>query len=533
MNDRAREPFHLKRHFDWDVFLSHASLDNRAPEGQEGWISHVDYLLRQYIGGKISRELRSFIDRKRLSGNANLDEILPAVRNSAIFIAFISNAYVDLRRRPNWCQDEANEFYQHAHHHPTSKHIEKDSRIYKILLSSITRESQNPEYLRDIIEQPHCQFYGQDCDEKEVELRHDLEEEIKRKLYTKVNKVAIELAKILNSMEEQLASLHTLNNSAEELKTENIEPSQKSGITVYLAETTSDLEDQHFSLKHELEEKGYKVLPESLLPTRRKLVEEKVINCLQDSSLLVQLIGKEYGLVPEGAEKSLPVLQNDLAATHSQSHPEFLRLIWIPPNLHIEDFRQEQFVQSLHESLNDSCRGIDLIQTSFEEFKLYVLKKLEELSRPSQPEVTSQVTSTNEPKIKRIYLLYDKLDQEQVSQISDYLYNFDNLEVLEPIIVDEDDSISPAELREQHESSLKFSDAVLIYWGYSRRSWLQIKQSELIKITNTRSEPFLAKAIYVGEPLTPEKSGFKSREFSIIRGLDNAFDEFLSKVIGE
>jgi hypothetical protein len=533
MNDRATNSFHLQNDFAWDIFLSHASLDNQAPEGQEGWISHIDGLLRQYIGGKISRDLRSFLDRRRLSGNTSLDEILPKVRSSAVFVAFISNAYVDLRRTPNWCQNEANEFYQYASQHQISAHVERESRIYKILLSSVTRDSQNPEYLRNIIEQPHCQFYGKDLDEREVELRHDLEENIKRKLYTKVNKIAIELAEILNSMENKLASLNTPGDSEERSQVENLEPSKKSGITVYLAETTSDLEDQHFSLKHELEEKGYNVLSGILPLTRKYLIEEKITGCLQVASIFIQLVGKEYGVIPEGAEKSLPVLQNDLAATHSRLHPDFLRFVWMPPNLHIEDSRQEEFAGSLQDSLNEFGHGMDLSRTPFEEFKYFALTKLEELSRPVPSEKTPQNTGSNALKIRRIYLLYDKLDQEHISQIKNYLDSFDNLEVLEPIIAQEDDPISSAELRAHHENWLKLSDAVLIYWGHSRKSWLQMKQSELIKNTNMRSSPFLAQAIYLGEPLTPEKSSLKSKEFSIIRGLDSAFGQFLSQIVGE
>lgn len=532
MNDSKKKPSNLVQHFKWDVFLSHVTSNNKINELVEeklGLISYIKKLMTLYVGGHLSHDLRAFLSSDNLPGSTSLEQILPEVKRSAIFLVFLSDAYVDLNRESEWCQKEAIEFYNHAISQPIGIHIENRWRVFKILLDDVALEKQHPPYFRIIIQQPHFHLFKYDNNNKKVPLRPEFREETRRELFEKVGTIALEIVDMLKLLDSKL----TAQQAKQQATQQTNENSQQSNLIVYLADTTSDLGNQYHSLKHELREKGYTLLPESPLPTQINQVEKEVRAYLERASLSIHLVGEKYGLVPEGTECSLPVLQNQLAATHSQSHPEFLRIVWMSPNLHSEDFRQEQFIQSLQDLSSETDIKLDLNRNLFEEFKFFIYKKLEELKNLEQGGANSQPAVVTESTTKRVYLLYDKLDKDQVVQLKSYLYTFDNLEVLEPVVDESEASTDLTKLREQHESNLKLCDAVLIYWGYSRKNWLQAKQREVIKSTNARSIP-LPKAIYLGEPLSQEeKFKYQSWGFDIIQELDDALDQFLAQIIRE
>jgi hypothetical protein len=106
-------------------------------------------------------------------------------------------------------------------------------------------------------------------------------------------------------------------------------------LTVYLAETTSDLEEQRDMIKRELREYGCRILPDSQLPLVETGFIQQVKNYLDQSVLSIHLVGGCFGLVPEGSQKSIIVLQNELAAKKSKTG-KLQRLIWL-----LDDCRKE------------------------------------------------------------------------------------------------------------------------------------------------------------------------------------------------
>ena len=70
-------------------------------------------------------------------------------------------------------------------------------------------------------------------------------------------------------------------------------PPSQTGKTVYLAETTIDLQSERDSLKRELLENGHRVLPELPLPLSKAEFEREVQLLLEESDFAVHLVGGE------------------------------------------------------------------------------------------------------------------------------------------------------------------------------------------------------------------------------------------------
>src|SRR5262249_59720965 len=92
------------------------------------------------------------------------------------------------------------------------------------------------------------------------------------------------------------------------VKTQNTGSSPRapsSGITVYLAETTSDLSAERDQIRRDLQARGHAVLPDQHLPLTGPELEEEVRAMLQRCRLSIHLIGERHARVPEAATKSV------------------------------------------------------------------------------------------------------------------------------------------------------------------------------------------------------------------------------------
>ena len=101
------------------------------------------------------------------------------------------------------------------------------------------------------------------------------------------------------------------------------------GITVYLAETSSDVEADRETVKDVLLKSGYTVLPDQPLPADPAGLETAARDFLKRAMLSIHLIGQ---LPDEGGPFNSVLAQNALAAERD-SEANFSRLIWLPPGL--------------------------------------------------------------------------------------------------------------------------------------------------------------------------------------------------------
>jgi hypothetical protein len=296
---------------------------------------------------------------------------------------------------------------------------------------------------------------------------------------------------------------------------------------VYLAEASSDLKDQRDAIRRELQGNGYTVLPDQPLPLVASECTAFVRDQLARCRLSVHMIGRSYGMVPEGATESIIALQHDVAVERTEAGG-FCRLIWIPPDVTTTDVRQQQLLERLQSDPRNE-RGTDLLKTPIEDFKSVLHARLNPPS-PREPAAVSAspIRSSTGDAIKRIYLISDRRDVENTRALEDVLFGR-QFEVILPVF-DGDE----AQVRQEHEANLTECDAALIYYGAGNELWLRSKLRELQKIAGYgRTKPILATGVYVAPPATPEKGRFRSLEAIVIPGGDGPTAETLGPFLAK
>jgi hypothetical protein len=118
----------------------------------------------------------------------------------------------------------------------------------------------------------------------------------------------------------------------------------------------------------------------------------------------------------------------------------------------------------------------------------------------------------------RIYLCHDRRDAAAVEPLAEYLQS-QAYEVILPM--SEGD---PAQLDQDHQDTLRISDAVVLFWGAADEFWFRTKQRDLVRARGLgRERPFQAIGVYAAAPETPAKRALRSTEAVVIRRFEASF----------
>jgi hypothetical protein len=220
----------------------------------------------------------------------------------------------------------------------------------------------------------------------------------------------------------------------------------------------------------------------------------------------IHLIGKHYGVVPEGGELSLVEMQHELA-TSRDTQPTFSRLIWIPDGLQTQDERQRRVLERLRMDprIGD---GADLLETYFEDLRTTVQVWLKRDRTPVPPAAAAAGRGAETP---RIYLIADERDLAAIDPWADALFD-EGLEVIRPAFEGDE-----RDIREYHEENLATCDGVLIFYGAGNEPWLRRKLRELQKAAGYgRTKPHPSVGICLIGPRTAEKERFRTHEATVV-----------------
>jgi hypothetical protein len=457
--------------FDTEVFISYAHLDNQCARQGHEWISDFHRALAIRVGQLLGKEPQIWRDPKLQGNDVFAETLIERLRRVAVLVSVLSPRYL----RSEWTRRELEEFCQAANQ-TGGLDIDNKARIFKVVKTPVPRDLELP---------PLPSLLGYDFFKLDPESGRprELDDPDEKEYWIKIDDVAHDMCQLLEILESDSPR------SADGKK------------TVYLAETTLDLNDEHAAIRRELLEHGYQVLPSRTLPFVASDLISFVRAEMARCDLSIHLVGKTYSLVPEGGLHSLLEVQDELALERTEKG-EFQRLVWIPPGLQIQDERQRKFVESLR--LDPRIQhSTDLLETSLEDFKSVMFERLNK--KPAEAKTAS---------LKQIYLIFDREDMEAIAPWRDFL--FEHFEVICSVF-DGDE----AEIREYHEENLRASDVVLIHYGAGSEMWLRRKLRELLKSSAYgRTQPFRAVGILVAPPSTPQKLVFKTHEAMLISQCD-------------
>jgi hypothetical protein len=304
------------------------------------------------------------------------------------------------------------------------------------------------------------------------------------------------------------------------------------GKTVFLAETTNDLQIERSLIKRELQKFGCVVVPDQNLPSNHLEIEARLKKDLERSELAIHLIGASYGEPLEEDGVSLIELQNTLATEHStmlsatknsiydEKRP-FSRIIWLPPQTKFGSERQRVFVDNLRQNA-EALEGAEILQVPLEDLKQAIRRILNE------QEVRSVENLAHAKSQEGIYVIYDPMDAQEASILLEYLKQR-GFKVLEPEF-----RTSLLESRKSHIENLVTCKAAIIYNGKVSKQWIAMKLLDLLKAPGFgRSKPLQYKAILSTSVFQPDDF-MKNNGIQVIELHDNLMqteiNEFLATI---
>ncbi len=485
--------------FEHDLLISYAHIDDQAlVEGEDGWVSRLHHLLDVRVGQLLGSSPKIWRDQKLQGNDYFADTILDRLPRIAALVSIFSPRYV----QSEWCTKELREFCLAANRTGGVRVADK-ARVFKVVKTPISID-RFPEEVRPML---GYEFFTYDDAGRTRELAQVKAGASDRVYLARLDDLAQDIVKLL-----------------EMLRRDEVVVEQKERKdAVFLAETSFDLRDDREAVRRDLIRNGYEVLPDRPLPLIAAELDGVVREDLLRSKLSIHLVGRNYGMVAEGATQSTVERQQSLA---SQLAPVagFSSVIWLPPGLEIDDERQRQFVNRLQTDPSVHAAA-ELLEVPFEDLKTIVYRKL---AAPPAVVVATPPASTAE--LTRIYLLCDQQDLDATRPVADVLFNR-GFEVMLPLF-NEDET----QARLEHEESLKSADALLLYYGAASDLWLRRKLRELQKSAGFgREKPWLERAIYVAAPATPQKERFRTLEAMMLHESPSGFasaalDPFLAKL---
>jgi hypothetical protein len=484
--------------YDADIFISYARIDNEpliGPTMQKGWVDIMHQNLEKRLAQLLGEKPSFWRDLADLPGHGYIEQTLKdKVSRAAILLSFLSPGYI----RSDWCKKELAGFFVSAMQ-TGGVQINNKSRIFKVVKTPIDAA----DYPAELSELHGYHFYEIDPVKKTLlEFRPEYGSESFEKFIKRLDELAWDIKEFIRYLQAGVSPPPV--------------PSLKSsGLSVYLAPTTYELNAERDKIKHELQLNGHRVLPDEPLPLELGAVEQAVQNYLKQSQFSIHLIGPSYGIVPEReAQRSMARIQYDLAARHTSR--DFFRLVWLPKGMQaVEDSRQQQFIDFVKQDASARA-GDEFLQNRLEDLKTLIQTRITAITKPGKTPPPTPPPA----ELIRLYVICDKQDREQAEELKALLYDFnENIEVCLPL--DEEDSVKASK---DHRDNLLECDAAIIFYGQAGEFYVVQQLRDMRKYNHERATPLRLKedrAVYVafadGEPKKKSKEAYTTREASVVR----------------
>lgn len=491
-------PSRLIPNYDKDIFINYARFDNDLEESDRGWVDTLYERLKKRLRALTGIDPEIFIDTRDMKGNGHVtDTLIIKMQRVALLVPILSPCYL----KSDWCIQEVSEFCRHAAE-TGELQVDNKSRVFKVIKTPIDEVPCPPE-LKQL---PGYEFYGVDSRGRIREFKHLPRYSNFVNFVDKSDDLAVDIKDFVKDCV-------------------SLSPRDR---TVYLATTIAELTEERESIRRELKQHGYRVLPEKLLPTDGPKFREAVSHDLEQSRLSVHLLGGESGFIPAGEKRDIGYLQHALALER-QAGSNFFRIVWTPMGLKVHGAAQQKFIKYLR-TQPKAQQGAELLlgNVKREDLKKYILEKLKTLVRfesdeeplAKAPEASpgddglSDEPVTGRPAARAVtkdpvcvYLICDKKDFNSGAfvPLRDYLIDVKGYNVTLPVM----DGTTRQSVAE-HNRNLSECDVAIIFYGQPNEGWVRLKLNELKKaVANGRSKPQPITAVYIDGPVNNIKDFYR------------------------
>ncbi len=465
--------------FEYDILISFSPLDNQLVQnGEDGWVTEFRKSLELRLSQLIGR--KPIIHSDEVESIDNQDET-PDVDASkyALIIPVLSKWYI----RGEGGVAELESFCLQKNDGKISQ-VSNLPYVFKVLKNHV-KNDLHPVSIQQNLD--FC-FYEKDVESGSIkEFSPNLLNQTEKMYWGKLDDLANEIHGYL----KQIGQL-----------TQNTQSGKNNGLTIYLAEGSSDSLVYRDVLKRELADNGHNVLPKKPLTPQMPVVYAEAMQNINQATLSIHILGSEYGIVPEGSSRSMIEIQNDVA-DEVMAKTGGRRLIWIPENVIPTDERQKVLI----EDIRSSMKGIGSAEVVVGDLEI-CKSVIEDTVKRILIEKEQRLSENNLLVGKAIiYLIYDIYDQGSIQAVSSYF------KLLGCEIVTSVDGTDETEIRNKHIENLRHCDAVVLYYGNGSELWLQSRLRDLLRIpAYGRKKGAPSKAILLGSPKQDQKFEFTSKD---------------------
>ena len=483
---------------DADVLISYAEVDNEPLRpGDEGWISQLQRNLKIRMEQLSGEEVKI----SRLSGKAfesigSGGGIAKEMSEAKAVVPVISPPFTNSAG----CQKEMEIIYNpETISSQTGSGEPTEAKVVNAIKMPVTLESA-PNSISSVISTcPGLEFFEREPSTGKVrEFHESFGEDSRQRYYERVYDLAYELCESIKQRSPSDKSTGT-----------EREKKQK----IFLAPTTSELTKEYDTVKRELKEHGYHVVPDCPLPLSLNEMNEALEAMITDCVTSIHLMGHNYGLIPEGSTASIGEIL--LRFTAEKSSQGLKRFIWSPREFSEGEAKQVELLERIQEdpALHSAA---ELIEGSISTLKRDIFRVIEEQKKKSEEDANKEIKPVTDSKL--IYLICEQRDEEAVEALEDYLFK-EGLEVCLPAF-DGDE----ADVKALHQENLINCSGALVYYGAAPRAWTDIKLRDLIKAVGYgRENPIENQAVFIAPPHDHRKERYKSHTAKIIRQNEESF----------
>ena len=463
--------------YDYDLFVSYASVNDKPMYGEPtGWVSQLVNQLTILLDERLGRTgLARIWKDELLRGNAPFPEdIESAVRSSAALLIVFSEGY----RRSDWCRRELDLFLESV------GGMEKAAGRLFVVYCDECGPEEKPEALRNL---RGYKFYETPAKGQTMPLGvRGTDEDA---YCIQLNTLRWDLAKKLKEMEAD-----------ETLNLESASSCKVSTPSVFLAEVTSDLKGTHEQVRRYMLQAGIPVVPQKTYPATPQLFEEAMHRDIAENqcAAFVQLLSCFETRKAEDLPKGYDGLQLELARS---AEIEIFR--WRSPDLDLSKATDRQ---------RDFITDDDVIEIDLEEFKQYVVKKMQSAAASRSRDVP-----VGDP-----YVLLSAKDADVcvADEIGEELIRRN----VAYEVVDDATPLKEAISKDVH--------GLMVIYGECPQRWVkdQILPCRPLMMSKNKDCPCFA--VYIAPPeLKKKRLGFGLPLLQVIRGqLDDGFDSFVNAV---